>query len=90
MLKTRQFLSVGKESMSTTSTPTRTPSRLIRRPEAQGLTGLPKSTLYGYVATGEFPAPVRLSARSVAWRLDDILAWIESRQSARPSIVKGA
>jgi len=94
MLKTRQFLSVGKESMSTTSTPTRTPSRLIRRPEVQGLTGLPKSTLYGYVATGDFPAPVRLgpgqSARSVAWSLGAVLDWIESRQSARPSTSKAA
>lgn len=66
------------------------PSRLVRRPEVQSLTGLPKSTLYGYVATGEFPAPVRLSARSVAWSLGAVLDWIESRQSSRPSTVKGA
>jgi len=55
-----------------------------------GLVGWSKSTVYQHMAEGTFPAPVRLSARSVAWRLDDVLAWIESRQSARPSIVKGA
>ena len=64
---------------------TKAPSRLIRRPEVCGLTGLPKSTLYDYLATGAFPAPVRLSCRSVAWRLSEVEAWIESRESARPS-----
>jgi prophage regulatory protein len=53
-----------------------------------GLVGWSKSTVYQHMANGTFPAPVRLSTRSVAWRLDDILAWIESRQSARPSASK--
>lgn len=60
-------------------------SRLIRRPEVEEMTGLPKSTLYDYLAAGTFPAPVKLSARSVAWRLSEVEAWIESRQSARTS-----
>lgn len=101
MLKTRQFLSVGKESMSTESTalsrlaakhganlatkPTAAPSRLIRRPEVCDLTGLPKSTLYDHLASGAFPAPVRLSCRSVAWHLSEVQAWIDSRISARPA-----
>lgn len=59
------------------------PVRLIRRPELEAMTGLPKSTLYDYLAAGTFPAPVKLSARSVAWRLGEVEAWIESRQSAR-------
>ena len=61
------------------------PARLIRRPELEAMTGLPKSTLYDYLQAGTFPAPVKLSARSVAWRLSEVEAWIESRQSARPS-----
>lgn len=67
-----------------------TSSRLLRRPEVLGLTGLPKSTLYDYLAAGTFPAPVKLSTRSVAWRLGDVLEWIESRPSARPLPAKGA
>lgn len=70
--------------------PTAAPSRLIRRPEVCGLTGLPKSTLYDYLAAGTFPSPVRLSCRSVAWKLNDVLAWIDSRVSARPSAPKAA
>ncbi|HOX50449.1 MAG TPA: AlpA family transcriptional regulator [Fibrobacteria bacterium] len=66
-------------------------SRLLRRPEVCALTGLPKSTLYDYLAAGTFPAPVKLSARSVAWKLEDVRAWIESRVSSRPALAgKGA
>jgi prophage regulatory protein len=60
-------------------------TRLIRWPEVHDLTGIPKSTAYDYLAAGTFPVPVKLSARSVAWKLSDVLAWIESRQSARPA-----
>lgn len=62
-----------------------TPTRLVRRPEVCDMTGLPKSTLYDYLQAGTFPAPVRLSARSVAWKLFEVQAWIDSRVSARPS-----
>lgn len=66
-------------------TPTAPPSRLVRRPEVCDMTGLPKSTLYDYLQAGTFPAPVKLSARSVAWRLSEVEAWIAGRVSARPS-----
>lgn len=68
----------------------KTPSRLIRRAEVLGLVGLSKSTVYQHMADGTFPAPVRLGRRAVAWRLDDVLTFIESRVSARPSSPKAA
>lgn len=83
MLKTRQYLSVGKESMSTEESTAK--SRLVRRAEVLHLTGLPKSSLYNHLAAGTFPVPRKLSARSVAWKLSDVLAWIDSRQSSRPA-----
>lgn len=72
------------EQRKQASTP-KASTRLIRRPELEAMTGLPKSTLYDYLKDGTFPAPVKLSARSVAWRLSEVEAWIESRQSARPA-----
>ena len=75
----------GKHGANLATKPTAATSRLIRRPEVCGLTGLPKSTLYDYLASGAFPAPVRLSARSVAWRQSEVQAWIDSRISARPA-----
>lgn len=54
--------------------------RLLRNPEVRSLTGLGRTSLYDLIRNGEFPAPVRLARRSVAWRESDIRGWIESRQ----------
>ncbi|WP_157199282.1 phage/plasmid primase, P4 family [Methylomonas koyamae] len=42
--------------------------KLLRLPEVLETTALPKSTLYARIKAGTFPKPVKLSARSVAWR----------------------
>lgn len=55
--------------------------RLLRRREVEHLTGYSRSTIYRLMDINEFPRPVRLSARSVAWVESDIQAWIESRIS---------
>ena len=67
------------------ASPTAAPSRLIRRPEVEAMTGLPKSTLYDYLQAGTFPAPVKLGQRNVAWSLASVQGWIDSRVSARPN-----
>lgn len=53
--------------------------RLLRRPEVEHLTGYSRSTIYRLMDIGQFPRPVRLSPRSVAWLESDIQAWIDSR-----------
>lgn len=55
--------------------------RLLRRPEVEARTGLSRSTLYEWMKRGEFPQPVKLGARLVAWRESDINAWLESRET---------
>lgn len=55
---------------------------LLRRQQVQDLTGLPRATLYKLVSQGEFPAPIPLSGRSVAWDSQAIDAWILSRIAA--------
>lgn len=39
------------------------------------------ATLWRRVKSGEFPAPVKLSARVTAWRREDIRVWMQSRTS---------
>ncbi|MGR3804909.1 MAG: helix-turn-helix transcriptional regulator [Marinibacterium profundimaris] len=53
--------------------------KLLRRPEVEARTGLSRSTLYDWMKRGEFPQPVKLGARLVAWRESDIAAWMDSR-----------
>ncbi len=38
-----------------------------------------RSTLWDRIRAGDFPPPVRLSPGSVAWRRDEVLAWVASR-----------
>lgn len=45
--------------------------------------GLSKSTLNERIARGAFPKPVKLSPRTVGWRLSDLLAWCEELEVAR-------
>lgn len=53
--------------------------RLLKLPAVIEATGLGRSSVYRLVAEGHFPKPLKLSARSVAWREDEIQKWIESR-----------
>jgi len=55
--------------------------KLLRRPEVEPRTGLSRSTLYDWMQRGEFPQPVKLGARLVAWRESDVVAWLESRET---------
>ena len=52
--------------------------RIVRRNEVTRLTGLARATIYKKVADGSFPEPIRLGARSVGWRLSDIVAWLQA------------
>lgn len=56
------------------------PEKLLRRPEVESLTGLSRSTLYDWMKKGDFPQPIKLGARLVAWRESDISKWLESRE----------
>jgi prophage regulatory protein len=56
-------------------------SRLMRSREVQAMTGLPKSSLHNMAREGRFPAPLKLGARAVAWRAQDVVAWIENLEA---------
>ena len=56
--------------------------RLMRLPEVLRITGFSRSTLLAMVARRDFPAPLRIGRRAVAWRAREVIAWIESRPQA--------
>jgi len=55
---------------------------LLRLPEVLRMTGLGKTTLYGLIKTGSFPAPVPLGGRAVAWASQEVEGWIADRLKA--------
>lgn len=58
-------------------------TRLIRLTVVKDQTGLSRSGIYGLVNREQFPAPVRLGDRAIAWREDEVAEWIASRPTAR-------
>lgn len=53
-----------------------------RRTEVEEITGLSRSTIYGLMNQGEFPRPIRLTRKAVAWPESVITEWLSSRESA--------
>lgn len=62
--------------------------RLIRRKEVQAKTGFGASSIYAEMAKGNFPKPIQISERRVAWLESEIDAWIAERVASRTSIEK--
>ena len=65
-----------------------TPSTLdevtfIRLPEVKAVTGLSKTTIYELIRLKNFPAPVRLGPRAVAWVKSEVRQWAVARVHSR-------
>ena len=63
------------------ATPTK-PEILVRLPQVEVFSGLKKTSIYNGAHDGTFPKPIRISARCVAWRESDLVAWQAQRQHA--------
>jgi prophage regulatory protein len=55
------------------------PGRLLRLPAVMERCALGRSSIYAGVRNGTFVTPVRLSARAVGWREDEIDRWVSER-----------
>lgn len=60
---------------------------VLRRPKVESRTGLARSSLYALIASGQFPAPIRLTPNTVGWLEHEIERWIAQR--AKASRAKG-
>lgn len=54
-------------------------AQLLSRQKVQSKTTLSRSSIYDMIARGEFPKPVKISGRRVAWLESSVDAWIQSR-----------
>ena len=57
-------------------------NRFLRLPEVMRTVGLGRSAIYERVSRNEFPKPVALSGRAVAWVSSDIQMWIDAQVKA--------
>ena len=74
--QTRANIPEQKMSIEQTQTRDKQPSDLIRIKEVMSMTGLSRSSIYTYKNKGEFPSPIQLSSRSVAWVRVDVEQWV--------------
>lgn len=56
--------------------PRRGQSQLLKLRQVMAITCLARSTVYKYCAENNFPKPIRLSKRNVAWVEEEIEEWI--------------
>lgn len=57
--------------------------KLIRLKQVMDCTGLARSTVYKYMADEQFPKPVKLGGRVVAWVEAEIYAWVLAKIAER-------
>ena len=56
--------------------------KLLKIKEVCEVVGVSRPHIYVMMKEQGFPKPVKLSARSRAWRMDAIEAWIDSRSQS--------
>ncbi len=58
------------------------PTRILRRPAVQTVTGLSRSSIYDLMSKGLFPRPIKLTGKAVGWTERAIMDWLDSRERA--------
>lgn len=43
--------------------------------------GVSRTTIYEWVKKGQFPKPVKIGGRAIAWRVSDLDQWAENPQA---------
>ena len=57
--------------------------KLLRIKEVQKIIGFSQATIYRLMASGDFPKPIHLAARTTAWLESDIKDFIMQKAKAR-------
>lgn len=56
--------------------------RIVRMHELVSMLGISRSLIYRLISLNKFPAQVKLSERTVGWRLSAIEKWIEAKETS--------
>lgn len=60
------------------------PDRMVSEPERRLITGVSRMSWWRYERAGTAPRRVQLGPNRVAWRLSELLNWIDTRPAAEP------
>lgn len=73
---------MARQAFPTTQSAQPVTEKHLRRPAVEAATGLSRSTLYDMMDRGDFPRPVRVGRRAVAWPESAIQKWLADRPTA--------
>jgi prophage regulatory protein len=54
--------------------------KFLRLPQVKESTGLSRTSIYRKIAAREFPRPIHIGLRAVAWVEADVLQWMEEQE----------
>jgi prophage regulatory protein len=57
--------------------------KMLRINQVMTITAMSKTTIYRWINANQFPKPINLSSKSVAWLESDINDWIQSKIEAK-------
>jgi len=60
--------------------------RLIRAKELRQITGISPTSRWRYERAGTFPQRVRISSGAVAWKLSEVLQWMDGLQKVNKDV----
>lgn len=55
---------------------------LLRLPQVIERTGYARASIFAAVKRGDFPKPIKLGPRAIAWPSDEVDAWVAARIAA--------
>jgi prophage regulatory protein len=58
------------------------PERRLRLPEVKAMTGYSTSSIYSRMSKSTFPQGQKMGGRAIAWRLQDILDFLNGQPSS--------
>ena len=57
-------------------------TKFLRMPAVLERTGLSRSTVYDMMDRGEFPRPVKIGVRAIAWPIERVDQWMAEKAEA--------
>lgn len=54
--------------------------RYIRIKDFPEKYGIPRTTVYYWLKTSDFPRPIKIGARRVIWSVEEVEAWINKKR----------
>lgn len=61
--------------------------RFLKLPEVMRVTGLSRSSIYAFIQSNKFPAPIPLGPRAVGWLEAEVNDWVQQKIELRGSNV---